>query len=155
MSDAGSVVQMAPPGAAAAAACGVALVSLGPVALHQLGAIPHLPDPPGRIFDSDGITQSKAAHPFGVPDGLLGVASYGATMALLLAARGQPKVRPLLAVKLAGDAGFAGFNVVRQIVQFRRVCSWCMLTALATGVMVYAGRKMLTSAVDEALPASK
>jgi uncharacterized membrane protein len=133
MSDAGSVVQMAPPGAAAAAACGVALVSLGPVVLHQ----------------------SKAAHPFGVPDGLLGVASYGATMALLLAARGQPKVRPLLAVKLAGDAGFAGFNVVRQIVQFRRVCSWCMLTALATGVMVYAGRKMLTSAVDEALPASK
>jgi uncharacterized membrane protein len=142
--------EMAAPSAGTVVACGAALASLVPVVLHQLGAVAHLPDPPGKIFDSDGITESKAAHPFGVPDGLLGMGSYAATLTLLVVARRQPKARPLLAMKLAGDAAFAGFNVARQLVQFRRICSWCTVTALATGVMVCAGRNVLKDRASEA-----
>ena len=103
----------------------------------------HLPDPPGSAFDSDGITESKAAHPLGVPDGLLGLANYGTTLALMLAARRNRTARRLLAWKLVLDGGVAGFNVVRQVVQFGKVCSWCTGTAIATGAMLIAGRKNL------------
>jgi hypothetical protein len=37
----------------------------------------------------------------------------------------------------------AAVNVVKQVVKFRRVCSWCTGTALATGIMVIAGRRYL------------
>jgi uncharacterized membrane protein len=124
----------------AIAACGVALATLVPVLLHQVGVVEHLPDPPGEWFASDKITESKAAHPLGIPDAALGLASYGVTMALLLAARKHRAVRPLLAVKLAGDAGMAGFNVVRQVVSFGKICSWCTGTAVATAVMVASAR---------------
>jgi uncharacterized membrane protein len=121
----------------------LALGTLVPVALYQVGMLRRLPDPPGAIFDSEWITSSKDAHPLGIPDALLGLGSYGATLALLLAAPKSSLVRKLLAVKLAGDGSVAAFNVVKQVVTFRRVCSWCTGTAIATGIVVSAGRRYL------------
>ncbi len=72
---------------AAVVATAGAILSLLPVTARQIGLIQHLPDPPGGIFDSDRITTSRMAHPFGVPDALLGLGSYGVTLGLLLAAR--------------------------------------------------------------------
>lgn len=120
-----------------------AVATLLPVSAHQLGALPHLPDPPGSLFDSDQITDSEAAHPFGIPDGILGLASYSATLALVLSAQKSSTARRLLAFKLAGDGALAGFNVVRQVVSFRKLCSWCTATALCTGVMLLAGRRII------------
>lgn len=128
---------------AAAVSCAVALLTLVPVAMHQLGVVRHLPDPPGALFDSDAITESKAAHPMGIPDGLLGLASYGATLALLLAGRRNRTARGLLGLKLKADASVAAANVVRQVVSFHRICSWCTATAVATGAVVYFGEKSL------------
>ena len=120
-----------------------ALATLAPVAALQLGLCSHLPDPPLTVFDSDAITSSRAAHPFGVPDGLLGLFSYSITLALLLAARRSRAVHPLLKIKLVIDASAAAGNSVRQVVKFRRVCSWCTATALATAAIVHYGRKSL------------
>ena len=122
------------------AACCAALATLGPVALHQLGVLDHLPDPPGEIFDSARITESAMAHPLGVPDSLLGMASYGTTLTLILMARRSEAARRVLGAKLALDGAVAGFNVVRQVTRFGKLCSWCTGTAIATAVMVYAGR---------------
>ena len=127
----------------AVAGAALALGTLVPVALYQTGMLRRLPDPPGLIFDSAWITSSTDAHPFGVPDALLGLGSYGITMALLLAAPECGLVRKVLAVKLAGDSSMAAVNVVKQVVKFRRVCSWCTGTAIATGIMIAAGRKYL------------
>lgn len=132
------------------ASCGAALAGLAPVALYQLGAIGHLPDPPCGWFDSDRITSSKTAHPFGIPDSLLGMASYGATMALILAADRSVPGRRVLGAKLCLDGAVAGFNCIRQIVSFRSLCSWCMVTAAATAAMVYAGRHLLEATAAEA-----
>jgi len=118
-----------------------AIASLLPVAARQVGAIKHLPDPPGKIFDSEGIITSHIAHPFGVPDALLGLGSYGTTLFLLLASRRMAFARPLLRAKLNADAAAAATNVVRQLITFRRVCSWCTATVLCTAVMVYHGRR--------------
>jgi uncharacterized membrane protein len=116
------------------------LLTLLPVAAHQLGRLDHLPDPPGKVFESDKITASAAAHPLGIPDSLLGLGSYEVTLALILASRNNRKARKALGLKLLLDGSVAGFNVVRQVVLFRRLCSWCTATALCTVAMVASER---------------
>ena len=137
-------------------ACVLACVTLVPVVLRQLGALQHLPDPPLRLFDSDGITGSKQAHPLGVPDGVLGLCSYTVTLALAVAAlraeRGPGHSRTaarLLGAKLLADGSVATVNTVRQVVTFRKLCSWCMGTVLTTAVMVYAGRRYVAGILHE------
>jgi uncharacterized membrane protein len=127
-------------------ATSAALVTLLPVAAHQLGYLAHLPDPPGKLFASDRITESKAAHPLGIPDSLLGLGSYGVTFSLILLARSQPKVRKFLALKLVGDGAVA---VVRQVATFGQLCSWCTGTALCTAVMAVAGRRLIAHEAGE------
>ena len=121
----------------------VALATLIPVALHQLGIVAHLPDPPGEVFNSDGITESSMAHPFGIPDALLGIASYGTTLLLIRCASRSDTGRRLLGAKLLLDGGAAAFNASRQVVRFGKLCSWCMGTVAATAVMVYSGRQVI------------
>jgi hypothetical protein len=135
----------------AAATC-AAVATLIPVAAHQIGAIDHLPDPPGSVFDSDRITESKAAHPLGIPDGILGLGSYSVTLGLVVLAGGNPKWRKLLALKLLGDGSLASFNVVRQVVSFHRLCSWCTATAVCTAAMLIAGRDIIANEMDAATP---
>jgi uncharacterized membrane protein len=129
--------------AATVAGAALALATLVPVALYQTSVISRLPDPPSPFFDSEWITASKDAYPLGVPDALLGLGSYSATLALALAAPKSGVARKLLAVKLAADGSMAAFNVVKQVVKFRRLCSWCTGTAVATGIMVVAGHRYL------------
>lgn len=123
------------------AGAALAIASLIPVALYQTGMIAHLPDPPGAAFNSDRITASKDAHPFGIPDALLGLGSFGLTLALASVAKRSPMGRSLLRVKLVGDGSIAAFNVVKQVVKFRALCSWCTATALAAGLECFGGRR--------------
>jgi uncharacterized membrane protein len=126
-------------------ATSAALVTLVPIAASQLGLLSHLPDPPSRIFDSDRIANSPLAHPWGIPDRLLGMASYSATLGLIWLARERPLARKLLAIKLIADGVAAGVNTTRQITSFRKLCSWCMVTTICTTAMVVAGRKIIAS----------
>jgi uncharacterized membrane protein len=130
--------------------CGVAIGTLVAVALFQSGVVDTLPDPPGEIFDSERITLSRMAHPAGIPDSYLGLASYGATLGLMIRSERCEVARRLLGFKLMADAGAAGFNAVRQVVRFGKICSWCTGTALATAVMVYGGRKAILDAARSA-----
>jgi uncharacterized membrane protein len=121
-------------------ACSAAIGTLLPVAAHQVGFLGHLPDPPGKLFASDKITESRAAHPLGIPDSLLGLGSYIVTLALALNASRRPGIQKALALKLLADGSLAGFNLVRQVVSFRRLCSWCTGTALCTAAMLLSER---------------
>lgn len=132
------------------AGCCTALATLVPVALYQTHAIAHLPDPPFGVFDSERITRSKAAHPCHVPDALLGLASFGATLALIVASRRNATARKVLGAKLMLDAGAAALNATRQVVSFGKLCSWCTGTALAAGVTTYAGRDSIGNSVADA-----
>lgn len=132
-------------------ACCATLATLAPIALKQTGAIDHLPDPPVRIFQSDRITDSKAAHPCGIPDSLLGLASFGTTLALILLAKRNRTARTLLGGKLVADAAFATFNMGRQIVHFGKLCSWCTGTAAAALTTSALGKMVILDAVSETL----
>lgn len=131
-----------------AAATGAAVVTLIPVAAHQIGAIDHLPDPPESVFASDRITESRSAYPLGIPDSILGLASYGVTLGLVATASGNPKARKLLAIKLLIDGSLATFNVVRQVISSRKLCSWCTATAVCTAAMLMAGRQIIASELE-------
>jgi hypothetical protein len=127
----------------AIACCCAAMASLAPVALVQLRIVKDLPDPPGRLFHSKRIVMSKDAYHLGIPDGVLGLASYGVTLALLLAAQPERSfVRRALRAKLALDATMAIRNVRKQIAEHGCLCSWCMGAAVATAGLVYFARKM-------------
>ena len=130
-------------------ACCAALSTLVPVACYQLSLIPKLPDPPLSVFDSEHITMSKMAHPLGIPDALLGLASFGTTLTLAILAGRNGTARKLLGVKLGLDASAAAFNAGRQVIEFRKLCSWCTATALSAGVMAYAGRGSIRAALAE------
>lgn len=130
--------------------CCSALATLVPVALYQTGAISRLPDPPMSVFASGRITMSEAAHPFGIPDGLLGLVSFSATLTLAILARRHRTARILLGVKLVLDGSAAVFNVGRQVFSFGKLCSWCTATAISAGIMVYAGREAVHDAFSEA-----
>ena len=125
------------------AGASIALATLVPVALFQTGVLERLPDPPGSWFASERITKSKDAYPLGIPDALPGLASYSATLTLALFAPRSPLARRLLGPKLALDGAVAGFNFAKQIVKYRKLCSWCTGTSLATAVTCIAGRKYL------------
>jgi uncharacterized membrane protein len=133
----------------------VAIATLVPVALYQVGVVPRLCDPPLRVFDSERITMSKAAHPFGVPDALLGLASFGSTLTLALMSKRSRMANKLLGAKLVLDASAAAFNAGRQVVSFGRLCSWCTGTALSAGVMAYVGRASIRNSLREAATVSK
>jgi uncharacterized membrane protein len=124
-------------------ACCSALATLVPVALYQTGLLKRLPDPPSSIFDSERIASSKAAHPFGVPDALLGLASFGTTLALILLSRENQTAKRLLGPKLVLDAAAGAFNAGRQVVGFGKLCSCCTGTVIAAGAMAYAGRGLI------------
>lgn len=123
--------------------CCAALATLVPVALFQTGVLPSLPDPPLSVFDSDRIASSKIAHPLGVPDALLGLASFGTTLALIFLARKSPVAKRLLGAKLTLDAAAGTFNAGRQVVSFGKLCSCCTGTAISAGIMAYAGRHLI------------
>lgn len=130
--------------------CCAALATLVPISLYQTGVIPCLPDPPSRLFSSERITTSRDAYPFGIPDGLLGLGSFGTTLALAVLSRRSATARKLLGAKLTMDVSMAGFNAVRQVVSFGKLCSWCMGTALATAAMAYGGREIIRETWSEA-----
>lgn len=114
-----------------------AIGALAPVAAYQLGAVDHLPDPPGRWFDSDRVDASGEAYlPGMTPDATTGIVSYAVT--LVLAGKGgpdrwrtQPWLPLLLAVKVLADAGSAARLTAEQISKHRRLCAWCLGAAAA------------------------
>jgi uncharacterized membrane protein len=127
----------------AVTAAATALATLVPVALYQSKLIDALPDPPGPWFDSEKVTDSKSAHPLGIPDSYLGLVSYSVTFALLLASRNSIAARRGLRAKLVADGVLATFNFGRQILSFHRLCSWCSGTALSTALLVPTANRYL------------
>lgn len=101
--------------------------------LYQTGTIHHLACP---FFGSgcERISRSKTAHPFGVPDAILGVAGYSAMLLVTEwgerdRSRRRPRL-PLLA--FAGGTiacGASAFLTWRQWKEFHTFCFWCLTSA--------------------------
>jgi uncharacterized membrane protein len=117
-----------------AALCSAGLVDFAVISLYQVGILRHLPDLPGRLFDSDSVNASTKAYRLGVPDGPLGALQYAATLALA-AAGGTWRTgrRPLFACLLglsAAGGALAALDYLRDMLFVqKRVCPYCLVGA--------------------------
>ena len=102
------------------------------------GAIERLPDLPFALFDANKVDASDEAYAlFATPDGVLGLANYAATLALIAAggrdrAREHPWLPLALAAKLTLDALASGKLTLDQWTKHRAFRIWCLLGASAT-----------------------
>ncbi len=122
-----------------------ATAAMGLISLYQTGIVRHLPDPPLPGFDSDRVDASGEAYEtFKTPDATLGIASYGATLALIGMgtadrARSQPWIPLAAAAKLAYDSVGAAWLTAEQISKHRALCFYCLLASASTwGALGYA-----------------
>lgn len=115
-----------------------ASAAMGIVALYQTGNLRHLPDPPLPGLDSDRVDASGEAYEsLKTPDAALGLASYGATLALVGMgpadrAREQPVLPLLSAAKVAFDAAGAAWLTAEQLTKHRALCGYCLLASAAS-----------------------
>ena len=104
------------------------------ISLYQLGVIRHLPDPPGRIFDSDRVNASRKAYALGVPDGTIGLGLYALTLIFAGAGGDVRGDRPRFLSLLLGGAVAAGaagsahylYDMIRNQ---QRACPYCLVGA--------------------------
>ena len=100
----------------------VASGSMSLIALYQMGIIKHLPEPPLPKLNADKVDASSEAYEkFAMPDAILGLGSYAATMSL--------------AAKIAFDVANAAKLSIDQWTKHRAFCFWCLLAATATFAM--------------------
>lgn len=116
---------------AALAAAG--LVDFSLISLLQMGYFKKLPDVPGKIFDTVKVNTSKDAVIMGMPDGVISLGGYAATMFLAMAGSRFKKRSRLLDLALGGiilgqAAGAAQYLYKMAFVQ-KRVCIYCVAGA--------------------------
>ena len=115
-----------------------AMASLGFITLYQMGLIAHLPDPPLPGFDADKVHGSpKGYKRFALPDGVLGLGSYAATLALAATGgRERAVMRPWLplamAAKVAFDLSQAGWLLREEVVEVRALSAWSLIAVGST-----------------------
>ncbi len=110
------------------------LLDFSLISLFQMGSIKKLPDLPGKIFDTQKVNSSKDAVIFGMPDGVISLGAYTATMGLALAAMRFKKQSRILDVALGGvligqAAGAAHYLVNMTTVQ-KKACLYCIAGAV-------------------------
>jgi len=116
--------------------------AMGVVAAYQIGLLRHVPEPPLPMLDADAVDASAQAYAkLSTGDAFLGFVSYGGTM--LLAAVGasrrhetHPAVPIAMACKAVLDAAQAAKLTRDQWVRHRAFCSWCLIAAASTFMVV-------------------
>jgi uncharacterized membrane protein len=116
---------------AALAAAG--LVDFSLISLLQMGYFKKLPDVPGKVFDTVKVNTSKDAVIMGMPDGVISLGAYAATMFLATAASRFKKRSRLLDLALGGlvlgqAVGAAQYLYKMAFVQ-KKVCLYCVTGA--------------------------
>ena len=130
---------------ALATLAGVALADSIPVALRQTNVIAHLPDVPWRGFDSNRVTTSPEAYPFGIPDALPAIGLYLTELGLLALGRRRPSKwidRALLACAAAGALA-GSYYLYEMIAVEKKACAYCIVAQAASLAMVpFAWRRL-------------
>ncbi|MBF8965478.1 vitamin K epoxide reductase family protein [Pontibacter sp. FD36] len=116
---------------AALAAAGLADFSL--ISLLQMGYFKKLPDIPGEAFDTVKVNTSNDAIILGMPDGVISLGAYAATMFLAMAGSRFKKRSRLLDLALGGivlgqAVGAAQYLYKMAFVQ-KKVCIYCVAGA--------------------------
>lgn len=116
-----------------AALSALGLIDFSLISLLQMGYFKKLPDLPGKVFDTVKVNTAEDAVILGIPDGVISLNGYGATMLVAMAATRFKKKSRLLDLVLAGlvvgqAAGAAHYLVNMTTVQ-KKACIYCIAGA--------------------------
>lgn len=116
-----------------AASSALGMIDFSLISLFQLGFIKSLPDLPGKVFDTEKVNSSKDAVLMGMPDGVISLSSYAATILLATAATRFKKQSRILDVVMGGivlgqAVGAAQYLYKMAFVQ-KKVCIYCVAGA--------------------------
>lgn len=120
---------------------GLSLFSIGMMALislYQTGIIKRLPHLPVSKTDANTVDAAPEAYELlSMPDAVLGLGSYAATLALAAMgpddrAQRQPWIPLAMSGKTLLDSLAAAKLTVDQWTKHRAFCIWCLLSAAAT-----------------------
>ncbi len=126
---------------------GLSLTAMGAlslITLYQMGILKHLPEPPlpGLEMDADKVNSSDDAYSmFSMPDGIIGLGSYAATVGLAaLGGEDRAYKQPWIPLILAAKVGFDTYQAMQliksQTTEYKAYCFWCLTTAGATFVTI-------------------
>jgi uncharacterized membrane protein len=110
------------------------LLDFSIISLYQTGVIKHLPDLPGKLFDSDYVNASDEAYQLGAPDAPISAVIYGLTMVLATVGGTEktgrhPAFDLLLGTALLANAGGAANYLVNMVTKQKKVCLYCVAGA--------------------------
>ncbi|MBF9253723.1 vitamin K epoxide reductase family protein [Pontibacter sp. 172403-2] len=130
-----------------AALAALGLVDFSLISLFQMGYIKDLPDLPGKLFDTKKVNTSEDAVLLGLPDGVISLGGYTATILLAMAATRYKKQSRLLDMALAGillgqAAGAAQYLANMTFVQ-KKICIYCVAGAAINFAALSPLRKLL------------
>lgn len=112
----------------------IGLLDFIPISLYQAGVIRHLPDLPGKLFDSDYVNASKEAQVFGLPDGPVSLMMYAANMVLVTGALKKKKrgniFDYLIAANSLGQAAGGAYYLYSMATKQKKICPYCVVGAL-------------------------
>ena len=107
------------------------------VALRQTGIVRRLPEPPGRIWDTNRVVTSHVAYAMGVPDAPIAALVYLSMVGFAARLGGRhARRRPWSALGLAagatGAAAGAAFYLWDMLAREKKLCPYCLGTATAS-----------------------
>lgn len=138
----------------------VGLADFAIISLYQTGVIRHLPDLPGKVFDSDKVNASHKAYAMGLPDGTTGAALYAIVLILASAGGSRRSGRHWVFDALLGGAIAAGaigaaqylYDMIRHQ---ERACPYCITGAALNFAMLPLVAQELAAAARVALGAHR
>lgn len=110
------------------------MIDFAIITLYQTGVLRKLPDPPGRLFDSNKVNASHSAYAMGHPDGTSGATLYALTTVLASFGGTRETGRhPLWDLAMAGAVGAgvagAGKYLWDMATKQQRACPYCIVGA--------------------------
>lgn len=123
-----------------AALASAGLVDFSFISLYQMGYIRHMPDVPGKVFDSDKVNASQDAVLLGIPDAPISLFMYAATVLLATAASRKSKYSKYFDLLMGGivlgqAAGGAHYLYKMAAIQ-KKVCLYCVTGAMLNFIAV-------------------
>ncbi|MDX5348930.1 MAG: vitamin K epoxide reductase family protein [Hymenobacteraceae bacterium] len=106
------------------------LIDFGLISLFQMGAIKKLPDLPGKVFDTEKVNTDGKAVLLGMPDGVVSLGGYAATVVFAMAATRFKKqsrwIDLALGAVVAGQAAGAAQYLVNMATVQKKACIYCI-----------------------------
>ena len=115
----------------------IGLLDFTMISLYQLGFIKHLPDLPGKVFDSDSVNSSAKASILGVPDGPVSSLLYSLIILLVQkSAEKNYRIKNTVLGTLILVHALGATDYLLDMIKQKKICPYCLIGTLINFISV-------------------